>query len=155
MARQGARLARRRPALPCSLEFVLTLGRTTHFDLRHGRTSFPIADVETLEGLRDLARARAWTRETIAAGDVLIMSLGRDDVDDCAVPEAAVVLEVAERAGEERRLLQRCTLAIARADPAAPRQAMRVVEAVQWCDAAHDDVAIRWSALPEEFEAAA
>lgn len=152
MARQGARLARRRPALPCSLEFVLTLGRATHFDLRDGRTSFPIADVETLEGLRDLARARAWTRATIAPGDVLISGLGGADV---AVPEAAVVLEVAERGEDARCLLQRCTLAIARADPTAPRQSMRVVEAVQWCDAAHDDVAIRWSALPEEFEAAA
>lgn len=154
MARQGARLARRRPTLPCSLEFVLTLGRATHFDLRHGRTSFPIADVETLEGLRDLARARDWTRATIAPGDVLISGLGGANAD-VAVPEAAVVLEVAERGEDARCVLQRCTLAIARADPAAPRQSMRVVEAVQWCDAAHDDVAIRWSALPEEFEAAA
>ncbi|MBK8059503.1 MAG: hypothetical protein IT358_07710 [Gemmatimonadaceae bacterium] len=143
------------PRIPCSLEFVLTLGRATHFDLRLGRSSFPIVNLQTLEALCDLARSRAWTRETIAPGDVLVTGLARVDGDDFAVPEASVVLGVAECEGNAPRSLQRCTLATARADPAAPQQAMRVVETVQWCDAVREDVSIRWSAMPEEWETAA
>lgn len=155
MARQGARVARRHPDIPCSLEFVTSLGRTTHFDLRLGRSSFPITAIETLAALHALAQGRGWTRRSVAPGDLLLTGLRARGDEPGAIPELSVVLEVAEVRGDLHHPVQRCTLVTARADPVAPHALLRVVECVQWCDAGHDDVAIRWYAQPEEFEAAA
>lgn len=156
MTRQGARLVRRRPAIPCSLEFVQMLGRATHFDLRRGGSSFPIAGLETLDALHDLAERRKWTRDALAPGDLLLTGCAADEADEVPIePEVSVVLEVGMAAPGHGRTLRRCMLATGRADPAAPRTQMRVVESVRWCDTTHDDLAIRWCAMPDEWEAAA
>ncbi|MFN8670397.1 MAG: hypothetical protein U0164_24675 [Gemmatimonadaceae bacterium] len=158
MARQGARLVRRYPDIPCSLEFVQMLGRATHFDLQRGGSSFPVVDVASLVALRSLAERREWGRVCPAPGDMLLTGCSPGDGADgihAGPGEVSVVLEVGMAAAEGRRTLRRCMLATGRADPVAPRGIMRVVESVQWCDTSGDDLAIRWYAMPEEYEAAA
>ncbi len=155
MARAGARLVRRHPEIPCSLEFVQSLGRVTHFDLRLGRSSFPIEGVASFQALAALAVARGWRRDGVEAGDLLLTCAGGAMGDDTAVHELSIVLEVAEYGRAPGRVVRRCTLATARGASPAPREAMRVVERVQWCDTGGGDLAIRWSAMPDEWESAA
>lgn len=151
LARHAPRLARLQAPMPCSLEFVLQAGATAHFDLRVGRTSWPVGRVTTLGELRALARRRGWERARIEVGDLVVFR----ELDDAGVTmaeEVGIVMDVDDPLLSTDGTIRRCAIAWARAEG---EGAMRIEEGVRWCSTRNGDLAIRWSAGWDELERAA
>lgn len=156
LARQAVRLPRRWRAAPCSLEFVWELGHVTHFDLRHGRSSWPVPPVRSVLALRETARVRGWCRQRAEAGDLLLF---RDEANDQRWT-VGVVMEVLDRRLAQGGTVRWCALAWAREadgerEGEGEGDGMRVETGVRWVNTESSEIAIRWSATPDDLERAA
>ncbi|MBK8058151.1 MAG: hypothetical protein IPK33_09780 [Gemmatimonadetes bacterium] len=156
LARQAHRLVRERPDVPCSLEFMHTLGFTAHLDLRVGLSSWPVERLGSFDALREMARCRRWERERLAAGDLVLM---RNDPErasasgsDAPREEVGVVLQVLRGEPETTGTIRLCAVVVARPDD---EGGMQVMECHRWCDTRERDLGIRWYATFDDIERAA
>jgi len=182
LARHATRLRREHPELPCSLEFVASVGVTSHLDLEVGLSTWPIRRVTSFDDLRRLCARRRWARQQVEPGDLLLMrhdvasgaraAAGAVDgaraaagacagenaesraLGDGRVPdeEVAVVLEVLHREAGSGGNVRQCLLAVARPHD---EGGMQVETHLRWCDTRGGDLAIRWYATIDDVEHAA
>jgi hypothetical protein len=148
LSRQTVELPRRWGDAPCSLEFVWELGKTTHFDLLRGQSSWPVPRVRSVLALRSAAEARGWCRQRAEAGDLLLF---RDEENDQRWTVGVVMVVLDRRLSQDGRV-RWCALAWARE---AEGNAMRVETGMRWVNTEASEIAIRWSATPDELERAA
>lgn len=148
LARHSGTVARVRPDLPTALDFVLSIGETAQYDIRVGRSSWPIRPVATYDQLRFQARCQGWMRSRMREGDLLLFR----DWTDGGAAAIGIVMMVDDKRPEDPSSVRRCAVAWARSE--GPHR-MRIHQAVRPCSGSGDDEAIRWYAPPEEVECAA
>lgn len=155
LARQAQRVVRERPDIPCSLEFIQTLGVTSHLDLRVGLSSWPMVQQESFDALRWIAKCRRWERQRLEAGDLVLM---RNEASEAGTTneqppeEVGVVLATLDGDLETTGAIRLCAIVVARPDR---RGGMQVMECHRWCDTRERDVGIRWFATFDDIERAA
>lgn len=156
LARHGLQLRREHPELPCSLEFVSSVGGTSHLDLGVGVSNWPVTHLATFDDLRRMSVRRRWGRLGVEAGDLLLM---RNDpmqaITTEPVPpieEVGVVLEVYDRNRASIEGVRRCLVAIAREHEGG---GMQVDTCLRLSDTRGRDLAIRWYATFDDIERAA
>ncbi|MCC6930550.1 MAG: hypothetical protein IT359_16300 [Gemmatimonadaceae bacterium] len=156
LARHAVRLHREYPELPCSLEFVWSVGSTSHLDLEIGISTWPILPLATFDDLRSMSARRLWNRLQVRAGDIMLMRNAPvaelSSAAACPREEVGVVLEVYDRMHETTEGVSECLIAIAREHEDG---GMQVETCLRWCDTRERDVAIRWYATTDDIECAA
>lgn len=156
LARHAVRLRREHPELPCSLEFVSSVGVTSHLDLGVGLSTWPVRQVASFDDLRVMSQRRRWNRLMVDAGDLLLMrndeSSETSASGDLPLEEVGVVLEVYDRMRETIEGVRQCLVAVAREHVDG---GMQVETCVRWCDTRERDLAIRWYARLDDAEHAA
>ncbi len=156
LARHAGPLPREHPELPCSLEFVTSIGVTSHLDLQVGLSTWPVQWVRSFDDLRRLCVRRRWARLLVEAGDLLLLRNDAPRPDGEGEPppaeEVAVVLEVLRHEPDTDGSVRQCLLAIARPND---HGRMQVETHLRWCDPRGRDLAIRWYATYDDIEHAA
>lgn len=155
LARHAVRLHREQPELPCSLEFVASVGETSHLDLGVGVSNWPVHHLTSFDDLRAMTRRRRWARTEPAAGDLLLMRNDLPDglaTPDCPLEEVGVVLEVHHRMHAPLEGVRQCLVAVARDHVDG---GMQIDTCVRWSDTRGQDLAIRWYARFDDAECAA
>jgi len=148
LSRYARRLPRRNVLMQCSLEFVYEVGYISHFDVRVGRSTWPVPPTPTVPQLLEHARGQRWMRPHVQEGDLILF---RDHASPGELT-AAIVLHVTVRGWEHDPALRRCRLLWARD---LGDGTMQIVHDLRWCNTGERDVAIRWCAAPDELESAA
>ena len=156
LARHAVRIRREHPEIPCSLEFVSSVGITSHLDLEVGLSTWPILRLASFDDLRLMSARRRWNRLQVQAGDLLLMR-NAPVADPASAPfcpreEVGVILEVFNQPMERAPGVSECLIAVARehADGG-----MQVDTCLRWCETRERDVAIRWYATLDDIERAA
>ncbi|MEP7384307.1 MAG: hypothetical protein ABI910_21700 [Gemmatimonadota bacterium] len=148
LARHAGRLSRVRVDIPCSLDFVLSIGETAQFDIRGGRSSWPIVPVRSFDELREQAKLRRWQRSRMAEGDLLLFR----DWTEGGAATVGIVMALVDKRLTQGMSQRRCVIAWARPEGT---HRMRVEEGIRWCSEASGDEAIRWYADASDIERAA
>jgi hypothetical protein len=148
LVRHARHLVRKRPTIPCALDFVLAVGETVHESAGVGHSTWPVDPVCTVEDLRQQAVRREWLRSLWVPGDLLIYR----DRSTGSTPSVGVVLALVDQRETLGIPIQRCLVAVAHPDGA---RTMRLVAEPRWCSGAEGDQAVRWFATASDVERAA